>query len=195
MSIFSIGKKGNDAKKKISDDRKRDLLKSAIVSGCHIFYDERTGKVAIEGTLYNGTLYPVHVGIAFDKDSYLPEKEFVANMKSLMNTSNLVRRQFIDKDNKYSTSTPYEVSSSNDIRLVEAAVERRNSMQFASDVIQDISGSLERRAYTDYVRDEMQNAIKAAKLASMSKISAELQEYNAKYGYLLNSKSFEHEIS
>lgn len=187
MSIIS------DKRKKESDERKTELLKTAVASGCHIFFDKRTGKVAIEGTLSNGTKYPVHVGIAFDKDDYLPQKEYVANMKSLMRTSNLVRKQFIDNENKYSVSSPYEMSTSDDVRFVEATMARKNPMQFAGDVLQDITNPYQRKAYNDYVISEIDNAIKATKLASMPKISTELQKYNDKYNYLLNVKSIEQE--
>ncbi len=184
-----------DVRKKVSDERKLDLLKTAIGSGCHIFYDKKSGKVAIEGTLSNGTQYPVHVGMAFDNDYYLPKSEYVSNMKSLMRASNLVRSQFIDDEKQYFLSSPYEMSSSDDVRFVTATIERTDPMQFISDVMQDITSSTLRNGYSDYVHDEIKNAIKATKLASMSKISTKLQEYTDKYSYLLNSENLEHEKS
>lgn len=183
MSIFS------DDRKKESNERKLEIIKRACGSGCNIFYDDKTGKVAICGNFKTMAQSQFSFGMAFDKESFLSHKEYIADMKLLMEASNLTRDWVIDSGKKDLKSSVYDVGLSDDMLVTG----NPDTIQYISDVRQDITSDTMRRLYIAYVEKETQNAINVTKKASMPEISARLKEYTEKYGYLLNPENLEQE--
>lgn len=183
MSILS------DERKRESDKRKLELLKRACGSGGFISYHKGTGKVAICGTFKDMAQSPYSFCMAFDKDSFLSHKEYIADMKLLMVASNITRDFFIDNEKKDVKSSAYDIGLSDDMVVTG----NPDTMQYISDVRQDITSDIWRRSYIADVEEKIDNAIQATKDASMRGISDELKEYTNKYGYLLNPENLEQE--
>lgn len=185
-------------KEKVSNERKLELLKRACGSGGLISYHKETGKIVMCGNFPNMGQSPFSFCVAFDNGHFLSRTEYIADMKLLMEASNITRNYFIDSKKKDLKSSEYDTGLLGDMVVIG----NPDTMQYISDVGKDITSDIMRRAYIEHVKTTTNNAIKATEDAfkatkedSMSKISDKLTKYIGKYGYLLNPENLEQERS